>query len=117
MGAGLMGGFVCPSGVGTRLRLGTGEGCADSDGRELGKFSCVGPGLADGFADSDGCWVTGLAVRRVGLGVGLGVGADPPPPVFVGAGVGGGPDFPPFPDCNTPSTCSNKHHFCVRLRF
>ena len=106
MGDALIGGFVCPAGVGTSegSRLGTGEGCADSDGRELGKFSCVGPGLVDGFADGDidGCWLTGLAVRRVGLGVG----ADPPPPdgarvpfpLFVPGGPD--PDFPPFPDCS-----------------
>ena len=109
-----MGGFVCPSGVGTSERLGSSEGCADSDGRELGKFSCVGPGLVDGFADIDGCWLTGLAVRRVGLGVGARV----PFPLFVPGGPD--PDFPPFPDCSTSSTCrcsSDKHHFCVRLRF
>ena len=46
-----MGGGVCPVGVGT------GEGCADSDGRELGKSSYEGALLTDGFADTDGCWL------------------------------------------------------------
>ena len=56
-----MGEFVSDVGVGFSVgsRLGSAEGSADTDGRELGKFSCEGPGLTDGFADGgiDGCWL------------------------------------------------------------
>ena len=81
--------------------LGDSEG--EGDGTSLGggvEGEGDGTSLGGGVeGESDGCWL-GIGVAGVG-----------------GVGVGGGPDFPPFPDCSTSSVCSDKHHFCVRLRF
>ena len=59
MGDLLMGGLTNEVGISEGSRLGSDEGCADSDGRELGKYSNEGPELTDGFADGgiDGCWL------------------------------------------------------------